>query len=86
VPLKDGVGRFREVATVADTVVVYKAGRHLAALRRELAGTGSGADAIAGVDVGLPAEQVCQLAELDSAPYFTTVICPPSRRTIGGRL
>jgi precorrin-2/cobalt-factor-2 C20-methyltransferase len=86
VPLKDGVERFRAAAAVADTVVVYKAGRHLAALRSELAGTAGGAQAIAGVDVGLPAEQVCRLAELDSAPYFTTIICPPDRDAIGGRL
>jgi precorrin-2/cobalt-factor-2 C20-methyltransferase len=86
VPLKDGVERFRAAAAVADTVVVYKAGRHLAALRSELAGTAGGAQAIAGVDVGLPAEQVCRLAELQSAPYFTTIICPPDRGEIGGRL
>ena len=86
VPLKDSVERFRAAAAVADTVVVYKAGRHLGALRDELAGTAGGAQAIAGVDVGLPAEQVCRLAELGSAPYFTTIICPPDRDAIGGRL
>ena len=85
VPLKDGVGRFREAAAMADTVVVYKAGRHLAALRDELA-TGRGARAVAGVDVGLPDERLGTLDELDAASYFTTVICPPDRGAIGGRL
>jgi len=84
VPLKAGVERFVEVAGIADTCVVYKAGRHVAALR-DLLGERA-ADAVAGTDVGLPGERITPLADVEEAPYFTSVLVPARRGEIGGRL
>jgi len=84
VPLKGGVEQFAELAAVADTCVVYKAGRHVAALRAQLGGRA--ADAVVGIDVGLPGERIVPLAEVEGAPYFTTVLVPARRGPIGGRL
>lgn len=84
VPLKAGVERFVEVAAVADTCVVYKAGRHVAALREALGERAE--DAIAGTDLGLATQRLDRLADVESAPYFTSVLVPARRGPIGGRL
>lgn len=84
VPLKKGIDDLVQVAEVADTCVVYKAGRHLAALKQQLAERG--ADAIAGINVGLPGEQIVPVSELDEAPYFTSVLWPARRSGTGERL
>lgn len=84
VPLKSGVEPLLKVAEVVDTCVVYKAGRHLAELRTQLAQTGG--RAIAGINVGLPEERLVPLDQLDEAPYFTSVLWPPQRGGRGERL
>ena len=84
VPLKRGIEPLLKVAEVADTCVVYKAGRYLPELRAHLAEIGD--DAVAGIDVGLPAEQISAVSELDSAPYFTSVLWPAKRGGRGERL
>lgn len=84
VPLKHGIADLVEVAQYADTCVVYKAGRHLDALREYL-GT-IGRDAIAGIDIGMPGERIVPISELDEAPYFTSVLIAPQRGGTGERL
>ncbi len=84
VPLKRGIEPLLKVAEVADACVVYKAGRYLPELRAHLAEIGD--DAVAGIDVGLPAEQISAVSELDSAPYFTSVLWPAKRGGRGERL
>ncbi len=114
---RDTVAR---AAQVADTVVVYKAGRRLpevlAALEAAPApaggrgsgpgpgdepaagsgaepgpgrdGTGSPRDIVVGTDLSLPGERLTRPAAGfdESAPYFSTVLATPARRTPGGRL
>lgn len=84
VPLKKDIDRLVEVAKVADTCVVYKAGRHLAALRDHLAQTGD--DAVAGINVGMSGEHISSLSDMDHAPYFTSVLWPARRSGRGQRL
>lgn len=84
VPLKHGLDPLLRVAEVADTCVVYKAGRHIAALRDHLAEVGD--QAVAGINVGLPNEQLIPVADLDEAPYFTSVLWPARRSGTGERL
>ncbi len=84
VPLKKGIDSLLRVHEVADTCVVYKAGRHLPALRDHLAEIGE--DAVAGINVGLPAEQISAVSELETAPYFTSVLWPAKRSGRGERL
>lgn len=84
VPLKTGIDRLLKVAEVADSCVIYKAGRHLEALSAHLGEIGE--QAIAGINVGLPDEQIVPVEELGEAPYFTSVIWPPRRDGKGERL
>ncbi len=82
----DGLDTVAEALDHADTVVAYKGGRRLAdllGLIREQGGTG-----VLGIDVGLPAETVIPLEQVDAdrAPYFSTVIVTPRRGETGGRL
>ena len=84
VPLKQGIERLLKVAEVADTCVIYKAGRHISALRDHLGEIGEGA--VAGINVGLPGEQIVPVAELAEAPYFTSVLWPARRSGTGERL
>ncbi len=62
-------------------VVVYKGGRHLAALADRLEALGRLDGALVGELLGLPGERVAPLAEVADAPatYLATVIVPPSR-------
>lgn len=80
VPLKGGVDRLRTLD--ADTTVIYKAGRHFAALRDHLSDT----DAVVGINIGLPDERIAPVADVTDAPYFATVLVPAKRDQIGGRL
>lgn len=84
VPLKKSIEPLLKVAEVADTCVIYKAGRHLGALRAYLDEIGD--QAVAGINVGLPAEQIVPISELDEAPYFTSVLWPARRSGRGERL
>jgi precorrin-2/cobalt-factor-2 C20-methyltransferase len=71
------------------TVVVYKGGRHLHALISAVERAGRADTTIVGTDLGLPTERIGPLAEQPSgaaAPYFTTLIAPPTRGQRGGAL
>lgn len=83
VPLKTPE-RVADLAAAVDTVVVYKAGRHFAALADTLAAAGR--DAIVGIDVGLPGERIADASQVTEAPYMCTVVSTPRRQGIGGRL
>lgn len=84
VPLKAGVADVAKLAPLVDTTVVYKPGRHFSALRAHL--SERGCDAIVGVDVGTDRERIAAASELAEAPYFATVIIPPTRGEKGARL
>lgn len=84
VPLKTGTTRLAEVAAVADTVAVYKPGRHCAALKDYAEAIGS--DPVVGVNVGTPEQRILPLTEVDELPYFAAVLFPADRGPIGGRL
>lgn len=83
VPLKSPE-RLDAVLDAVDTCVVYKAGRHFAALKERL--DARGGTAVAGIDVGLPGERIAPVDEIEEAPYMCSVISTPARTTIGGRL
>ena len=84
VPLKTGVDRLAEVAAVADTVAVYKPGRHCAALKEYAEARNT--DAVVGVNVGTPDQRILPLSEVEKLPYFAAVLFPADRGAIGGRL
>lgn len=84
VPMKKGIEPLLKVAQAVDTCVVYKAGRYLPELREHLAQIGE--DAVAGINIGLPDEQISPVSELDHAPYFTSVLWPAKRNGRGERL
>jgi precorrin-2/cobalt-factor-2 C20-methyltransferase len=67
------------------TVVLYKAGRHLAAVRAAL--RDAGRDAVFGAHLGLPDESVGRLSDVDgAAPYLSTVLIPARRNGRGSKL
>src|SRR5262249_51463886 len=67
------------------TVVVYKAGRHVADIAAVVKEDGRAA--VDGSRVGLPDQDVRPLSDVDGpAPYLATVIVPALRRTRGGKL
>lgn len=83
VPLKTPE-RLADVAAVADTVVVYKSGRHFAELTQQL--DAMGRSGVVGIDVGMPGETIAPISEVETAPYMCTVLSVPAREQIGGRL
>lgn len=83
-PLTAGIEAFEEALTHFDTVVAYKGGRHMSAVRSVLAKHGRLDDAVFGAALGLPQETVGALPE--SAPYLSTVIAPARRTSRGGKL
>lgn len=71
------------------TVVVYKGGRRLGDLIDAVERAGRAGAAILGTDLGLPTEWIGPPAEHpagSAAPYFTTLIAPPTRGQRGGAL
>ncbi len=87
VPVTAGLDRLREVLAVADSTVAYKGGRRLPEVAEVLRGVGR--DAVMGVDVSLPDQRIVRLSDLaegESAPYFSTVLAAPPRAEAGGRL
>ncbi len=65
------------------TVVVYKGGRHMAAIAEAAAGRG----AVVGSHLGLPDEKVQPLDAVDGPlPYLATVLIPAVRERRGGKL
>ena len=87
VPVTAGLDRLREVLAMADSTVAYKGGRRLPEVTELL--RGEDRDAVMGVDVSLPNQRLVRLSDLadgESAPYFSTVLAAPTRSTTGGRL
>lgn len=84
-PLTAGLEVFEEALTHFDTVVAYKGGRHLVAVREVLAKHDRLDTAVFGAALGLPDEQVGPLPT-SAAPYLSTVIAPARRTTRGGKL
>jgi precorrin-2/cobalt-factor-2 C20-methyltransferase len=83
-PLTAGIDAFDEALTHFDTVVAYKGGRHMSAVREVLERHGRLDSAVFGAALGLPDESVGALPE--TAPYLSTVIAPARRTTRGGKL
>lgn len=83
-PLTAGIDAFDEALTHFDTVVAYKGGRHMTAVREVLAKHDRLDGAVFGAALGLPDETVGPLPE--TAPYLSTVIAPARRTSRGGKL
>ena len=84
-PMTAGIEAFEEAITHFDSVVAYKGGRQMAAVREVLARHGRLEDAVFGAALGLPDEQVGALP-VGPAPYLSTVIAPARRTSRGGKL
>ncbi len=83
-PLTAGIEAFEEAITHFDSVVAYKGGRQMAAIREVLARHGRLDDAVFGAALGLPDEQLGPVPKV--APYLSTVIAPARRTSRGGKL
>lgn len=68
-------------------MVVYKGGRHLPALARELAAAGRLDEAVLGELLGMPGQRVTAVADVADRPasYLATVVVPPRRAGAGDR-
>lgn len=88
VPVTAGLDVLDAVASVADTVVAYKAGRRLPEVLERLEASGRLDGSVVGTDVGLPGETIVDGPDAahTRAPYFSTVLSAPARATTGGRL
>lgn len=89
VPVTGGVEALTTALRAADTVVAYKAGRHLPEALDAIAAVRPDHGVVIGTDVGLPDEVLVDgrdPAARAAAPYFSTVLVTPSRPTTGGRL
>ncbi|QGF22912.1 precorrin-2 C(20)-methyltransferase [Raineyella fluvialis] len=89
VPVTGGVDVLTAALETADTVVAYKAGRHLPEVLDAIAATRPEHDVTIGTDVGLAGEVLRDgkdPAAREAAPYFSTVLVTPARPTTGGRL
>jgi precorrin-2/cobalt-factor-2 C20-methyltransferase len=77
----DGAGAVADALRHPDrAVVVYKGGRHLPAIAKELADAGRLDGAVFGELLGLPGERVGPVADAADRPatYLATVIVPPA--------
>ncbi|MBW3084982.1 Precorrin-2 C(20)-methyltransferase [Austwickia sp. TVS 96-490-7B] len=89
VPYTAGHDTLRAALDVADTVVVYKAGRHLPDVTAQLREHGRADHAVVGTDISLPDQRIVAVPQLDeetTLPYFSTILSPPERTHVGGRL
>ena len=84
-PLTAGIEAFEEALTHFDSVVAYKGGRQMAAVRAVLDKHGRLGTAVFGAALGLPDEQLGPVPA-DQAPYLSTVIAPARRTRRGGKL
>ncbi len=86
-PLTAGVPAFAEALGHFDTVVAYKGGRHMPAVREVLARAGRLEGAVLGEALGLAAERIVDVdAAAGEAAYLSTVIVPARRTSRGGKL
>jgi precorrin-2/cobalt-factor-2 C20-methyltransferase len=82
VPYTAGDESLRDALAAFDTVVVYKGGRHLPAVREAV--DDAGREAVYGEELGRPGQTLT--APDGRAPYFSTVIAPARRAGRGSRL
>jgi len=86
-PLTAGVPAFEEALAHFDTVVAYKGGRHMPAVREVLSRAGRLDEAVLGESLGLPDEQIGPAsASSGGSAYLSTVIVPARRTSRGGKL
>ena len=83
-PLTAGIDAFEEALSHFDSIVAYKGGRHMTALRQVLERHDRLDDAVFGAALGMPDEQIGHLPE--TAPYLSTVLVPARRASRGGKL
>ncbi len=83
-PLTAGIEAFEQAITHFDSVVAYKGGRQMGAIREVLARHGRLDEAVFGAALGLPDEQLGPVPVV--APYLSTVIAPARRTSRGGKL
>jgi precorrin-2/cobalt-factor-2 C20-methyltransferase len=85
-PLAQGIdARLADALAGDGTVVIYKGGRHLRRVADAI--RDAGRDAVYGEHLGLAAQRVGPLSDVDrTAPYLATVIAPPKRDGRGGKL
>jgi precorrin-2/cobalt-factor-2 C20-methyltransferase len=86
-PLAAGTAPLADALASFDTVVCYKAGRHLPEIVDTLSATGRLGTALYGARLGLPGETI-QPARLQDrpGPYLSTVIALPERHGRGSKL
>ena len=84
-PLASGVARLRDELARYDTVVCYKAGRHLADIVEALHASGRLNGAVYGAHLGLEGQDIRPLGEVEAlpGPYLATIIAPATRRVEG---
>ena len=82
-PLTAGTDALEQALASGDTVVAYKGGRHMPAVREVLDRHGRLASAVYGSALGLPDERTGPLPE-GPGPYLSTVIVPATGRTTRG--
>lgn len=87
-PITAGLETYEAAVRSFDTVVAYKGGRHLPAVKQILLDADRLEGAVFGAALGLDDEDVRPLATMPDgpAPYLSTVIAPARRDTRGGRL
>lgn len=89
VPVTAGLDALAAALTGGDSVVAYKGGRHLPAMRALIDAQGRLGEAVLGEGVGLPDSRVTPLADLPPdhrSSYLSSVLIPPIRSSTGGRL
>jgi precorrin-2/cobalt-factor-2 C20-methyltransferase len=85
VPYTAGAEKLPEALAHADTVVVYKGGRHLQAILTTLGDHDRLDDAVYGEQLGLDGQEVEPAADRDGrGPYMSTVIVPARRAGLRG--
>lgn len=83
-PLTAGLDAFDRALEHFDSVVAYKGGSRITAVRDVIARHDRLDGAVFGAAVGLPGEQIGALP--DTAPYLSTVLVPARRTSRGGKL
>lgn len=86
-PLTRGTEGLSDVLGRRGTVVLYKGGRRLGEVREVIDAAGRLDDAVYAEHLGTPDAVVGRLSEVDvdSGPYLSTVIVPPSRGELGAQ-
>lgn len=87
VPATVGMEKLGQVLDLVDSVAIYKGGRKLPDVVKQLRQRDR--QAVIGTDVTLESEQIVTLGEVadtQALPYFSTVLTTPERTITGGKL